>query len=170
MSQDARTKVFIIHLDRAIGSEGLAALAPDPFNPVPFARDAQGRTGPISEYSQIACATGGQYIYVTDPFGLNFYFDLLTDLVGGTWKVDIAIEALDSVATNGAYRFGSNVSVNLDSRTESFFLSPYGIQTSLGQIETDDSRPVVFKREGLDAQTGGDENGGNNDGGGDADE
>jgi hypothetical protein len=162
---NAKTKVFIIHLDAEIGSDGLAGLTPDPANPVPYPRDAKGRTGPISEYSDIACATGGQYIYVADPFGMNHYFDLLTDFVGGPWKVDIAIEGLDSVAANGAYRFGSNVSVNLDSRTETFFLAPLGIQTSLGQIDTDDSRPVVFKREGLESQPGGGDVSGNNDGG-----
>ncbi len=169
VAQAAGTKVFIIHLDRGVGPDGLETMAADPANAVPALRDAQGRTGPLAEFSQLACATGGQYVYVTDPFGLNFYFDLLTDLVGGTWKVDMAIEALDSVTNNGAYRFGANVSVNLDNRTESFFMSPFGIQTSLGKIETDDSRPVVFKRKGLDAARGGQPGGGDgDDGGGDS--
>lgn len=164
--QEAGARVYIIHLDEAIGADGLAALEPDPSNARPFARDAEGRTGPLDEFSQIACASGGQYIYVTDPFALNFYFSLMSDLIGGTWKVDIGVEAFDTVVDNGPYRFGANVGINLDGRTESFFLSPFGNQTSLGQIDTDDTRPVIFKRTARDVDPfGGDGAGGG--GGGD---
>lgn len=146
----AGPRVYIIHLDAAVNAEGLQLIEPDPQNARPYFRDNQGRFGPIEEYSQIACATGGQYIYVADPFALNFYFDLMSGLNGGTWKVDAGVEALGSVRDNNAYRMSAEVQVNFDGRNESFFLDPFGNQTSLGRIETDDTRPVIFRREGLD--------------------
>jgi hypothetical protein len=146
----AGAQVFIIHLDAGIGPDGVGVLAPDPLNVRPYPIDADGRTGPISEYARIACDTGGQYLYVKDPRALHDMFEIMVYLLGGTWKIDISIDALPSVPSNGAYRLGASLTVNLDNRSESWSFSPLGRQTADGLIETDDSRPVVFRREGIE--------------------
>lgn len=164
----AGAEVFVIHLDSGIGPDGVSVLGPDPGNVHPYALDANGRTGPIPEYARIACETGGQYLYVQDPRALNDVFDLMVNLLGGTWKVDLGVDALANAPTNGPYRLGAGLTINLDNRNKNASFSPLGRQTAYGLIETDDSRPVVFRREGLapDRPTPGvPDNAGNNGGG-----
>lgn len=149
-ARSAGAEVFVIHLDTGIGPKGVSVLGPDPANAHPYPLDANGRTGPIAEYARIACETGGQYLYVQDPRALGDVFDLMVNLLGGTWKVDVGVEALATAPLNGPYRLGAGLTINLDNRNKNTSFSPLGRQTAYGLIETDDSRPVIFRREGLD--------------------
>jgi len=145
---EAGATVYIIHLDTALGADGLKVLEPDPENAMPFPRDAEGRFGPLPEYAQIACATGGSYIYVRDPGALLEKFALLTDLIGGLWKVDVSIDTLAGPnIPNGPYRFGGTLTVNADKTSDSFFFSPLGDESAFGVIDEDDSRGLLFKRQ-----------------------
>jgi len=149
---DAGATVHIIHLDKGLGANGLAVLKPDPENAMPFPRDADGRFGPLEEYAQITCATGGNYIYVRDPSALNEKFDILTDIIGGLWKVDVSIDTLARTSIpNGAYRFGGTLTVNADKTPDSYFFSPLGDESAFGTVDKDDSRGLIFRRQGLDA-------------------
>jgi hypothetical protein len=168
-ARSAGAEVFVIHLDTGIGPDGVSVLGPDPGNVRPYPLDANGRTGPIGEYARVACETGGQYLYVQDPRALGDVFDLMVNLLGGTWKVDLGVGALSAATTNGPYRLGAGLTINLDNRNKNASFSPLGRQTAYGLIETDDSRPVIFRREGIPADRptpgvpgGGGNNGGNN--------
>lgn len=145
--KEADLEVIIIHLDTGIGAAGLLELKPDPLNAVPFPRDADGRFGPLDAYARIACETGGHYMYVTDPRALNERFDLVTDLLGGTWKVDVTVEALERAAVPaGPYRIGGVISVTADGKSDPFFMAPLGDEAAFGTVDKDDTRGVIFKR------------------------
>lgn len=148
---EAGATVHIIHLDKALGADGMSELKPDPENAMPFSRDAQGRFGPLAEYAQITCATGGNYIYVRDPAALNEKFDLLTDMLGGMWKVDVSIDTLArATVPNGPYRFGGTLTVSADDSPDSYFMTPLGDESAFGLPDKDDSRGLIFKRQGQD--------------------
>ncbi len=151
-AQMADAEVFILHLDAGLNPDGLAQTAADPRNAVPYPRDANGRTGPIAEYARIACETEGQYIYVAAPEALNFYMNLLVSMLGGTWRVNIGVDALGAASIpNGAYRLGANMTVTLDGRLDNFSLQPFGVEDFVtGTIESDDTRPILFRREGTE--------------------
>lgn len=148
--ETAGAQVIIVHLDHGIGPDGLAALAPDPINAMPVPRDANGRTGPLAEYGDIACRTGGYYLYATDAHGLTEQFNTITALLGGTWKVDVGLETVENIDFNGPYKVSGVLDVSLDNKEKSYFFSPLGNRNSTGIIAEDDSRPVIFKREGRD--------------------
>jgi hypothetical protein len=146
--EEAGAEVIIIHLDHGIGPEGLAKLAPDPINVMPVPRDAEGRTGPLPEFADIACRTGGHYLYATDAEGLAEHFNTITHVLGGTWKIDVGVETLDNIDYNGPYKISGTLDVSLDNKEKTYFFSPIGSRNTTGIIAEDDSRPVMFKREG----------------------
>jgi hypothetical protein len=147
--QEAGARLFIVHLDTGLSADGVAALSPDPLNAAAYGRDSSGRVGPLEEYAQLACQTGGHYLYVTDPSTLTTTFDTLVDLIGGTWEVEVGVESLGQAALfNGAYRLGMDVEVRLDGRNDTYSHNPYGGSVFGGQLDANDTRGVVFRREG----------------------
>lgn len=146
---EAGAKVYIVHLDTGLSAEGLAAVSPDTRNAAILGRDSNGRVGPINEYAEIACRTGGHYMYLTDPAALTDGFDSLVDLIGGTWEVEVGVESLrQSALFNGPYRLGMDIEVQLDGRNDTYSHNPYGGGVFGGQLEANDTRSVVFKRQG----------------------
>ncbi len=57
-------------------------------------RRADGRTGPLEIYSEIACATGGGYQYVKSVDALSEAMGWLPLAMDGLWEVDVAVEGL----------------------------------------------------------------------------
>ena len=146
--QAQEVQVFIVHLDTAIGPKGLAALQPDPANAKPFPRDGNGRFGPIDEYAQIACATNGQYIYVPSPERLSRVMEVMAEMFGGTWGVNVGIAPLEQTQfENAPYRLGSVLEVELGGDRAQYFFSPLG-NNSAAVVGSNDNRPAVFKRQG----------------------
>ncbi|MEL6180910.1 MAG: vWA domain-containing protein, partial [Myxococcota bacterium] len=144
--QEQQIQVFVVHLDTAIGPEGVAAVQADPFNAQPYPRDGDGRFGPLDEYARIACATNGQYVYVPNPERLNRVMELLVDQFGGTWGVNVGIESLEQTQLeNAPYQLGTIMQVTLGDEGRYFF-SPLGNTSSA--IGSSDNRPAVFKRQG----------------------
>ncbi|MFU8804941.1 MAG: hypothetical protein ACNA8W_14100 [Bradymonadaceae bacterium] len=59
------------------------------------ARDANGRIGPIEDYSRIACETQGGYIYVPSAHALRSRGDWLPYALDGLWEIDLVVGAAD---------------------------------------------------------------------------
>jgi hypothetical protein len=55
------------------------------------ARDQNGRIGPIEDYSKIACATEGGYIYVPSAKALRNRAEWLPLVLEGLWEMDVLI-------------------------------------------------------------------------------
>lgn len=111
-------------------------------------RDESGRIGPISEYSQIACATGGNYIYVPAPGALQARAGWLPQVINGLWEVPIVVDAFaeQRVSAGQPYRVQANFSVTLNNQSQTASLSQVGgsVSNSTGADGETDSRPVLF--------------------------
>jgi hypothetical protein len=116
-------------------------VAPDGLNAMPAPRDADGRTGPLSEYAEIACKTGGLYLYATDAAQIQQRFDTVLLALDGTWKVDVGLDSMVNLDSNGAYMLSGALDVSLDDRVKTSTLS------LVDDGEGGDLRAVVFKRE-----------------------
>lgn len=58
--------------------------------------DAEGHLGPIDQYSDLACRTGGSYMYVTRPEQLRPYWGALANAVNGQYSIEADFAALES--------------------------------------------------------------------------
>ncbi len=147
--KEAGARVFIIHLDTKLSGNGVVSLTPDGVNARPYPLNSYGQTGPIEEYSRIACETQGQYIYTEDASSLNSIFTDVANMIGGMWEVEVGVESVANPAVeNGAYRLGMDMSVTLSNRNANYFHAPYG-KLSNSQVPAD-TRTTVFRREGTD--------------------
>ena len=54
-------------------------------------RDASGRVGPVADYEQIACATGGGYLYVPDVDDLSDRAGWLPTTAVGLWELPVTV-------------------------------------------------------------------------------
>ncbi len=65
-----------------------------------------GRTGPIDEYAEVTCQSGGNYFYLTGAQDLRDYADKLPLLVDGQWSIEAEFSALDERVglADGFYR------------------------------------------------------------------
>ena len=69
-----------------------------------------GRTGPIDQFADLACRTGGNYIYVTDPEQMRSYWRILPSMIDGQWSVEADFSLLsDPDVPVGFYQFSSVV-------------------------------------------------------------
>lgn len=65
----------------------------------------EGRLGPIDQYADLACQTGGSYMYVTQPQQMGPYWGALASTVNGQFSVEAEFAALrSSNFPNGWYR------------------------------------------------------------------
>lgn len=55
--------------------------------------DDNGRIGPVDDYAQMACATGGRYIHVKRSDDLPLIMARLPYLIHGAWEVDVKISS-----------------------------------------------------------------------------
>jgi hypothetical protein len=60
---------------------------------MPERRD--GRFGPIQAYSELACATGGNYFYITQQEQLATLVKVLPYVIDGQWSIEADISSLD---------------------------------------------------------------------------
>ncbi len=58
--------------------------------------NAEGRLGPIDYYADVACRTGGSYMYVTQPTQMRHYWNALASAVNGQYSVEADFSALQS--------------------------------------------------------------------------
>lgn len=56
----------------------------------------EGRLGPIDYYADLACQTGGTYMYVTRPTQMRQYWNALASSVNGQYSVEADFSALQS--------------------------------------------------------------------------
>ncbi len=100
-----------------------------------------GRIGPVDDYSRIACATGGGYIYVPDIGDLITQADWLPYALDGLWEVPVNIEAIsrESVPSGQPYLIQTNMAITLggDDNVYSHLPNP-------GATPAGDKRTVVF--------------------------
>ena len=108
-------------------------------------RDPQnGRFGPIDEYSRIACATDGGYIYVKEASGIRPHIDWMPFAMDGLWKVDTVVDVLQNrnVESDDTYLFQTTMSVTLGGTQRGYNFSQTG-----EPIATDDgadTRAAIF--------------------------
>lgn len=107
-------------------------------------RDENGRIGPIEEYSRIACATDGGYIYVKGGAGLRPRMSWLPFAMDGLWKAETAIGALENqeVVGDEAYKLQTTMSVTVGGDTRSYDFSQRGAATT--DDDSADTRAVLF--------------------------
>lgn len=103
-------------------------------------RDANGRVGPIDDYAQVACATGGGYIYVPEPEALSNQLSWLPRVLDGLWEVPVEVNALDRGDVEGdqAYQLQMNMTLTFDGTS-----CPYSLSQK-GTLQSSDTRTVVF--------------------------
>jgi hypothetical protein len=54
-----------------------------------------GRLGPVNAYAEMACETGGNYMYVNEPDHMISYADRIPNTFNGQWSVEMDVSALD---------------------------------------------------------------------------
>ena len=105
-------------------------------------RDSNGRFGPIDDYAQIACATGGGYIYLNNAESLAEQMEWLPFVMDGLWEVDVNVSALSrqTVAPGQPYLVQSSLQVTLagDSKTRTY--------SQKGTEQSRDNRMVIFAK------------------------
>jgi hypothetical protein len=70
---------------------------------------SNGRLGPITEYQELACNTGGHYTYIESAEDLGFFAQRVPYLFDGQWSIKVDISSLDERVglSNGYYRLSS---------------------------------------------------------------
>jgi hypothetical protein len=103
-----------------------------------------GRFGPIGEYSKIACATDGGYIYVKEASGLRPRIDWIPFAMDGLWKVDTIVDVLQNrnVDPDDTYHFQTTMSVTLGGTQRSYDFSQSG--EAISTDDGADTRTVLF--------------------------
>ncbi len=101
-------------------------------------RRADGRTGPLSIYSQIACATGGGYQYVKTPQDLKAAMRWLPYTMDGLWEADVSVNALrrDEYVEGEPSRLSGQFDVTAGTTTRTLEFSQTG-----GDVEGTDTGP-----------------------------
>jgi hypothetical protein len=65
--------------------------------------DDTGRLGPIGAYADLACQTGGNYIYAGSIDQLRVPFRTMPSVINGQWSVETTLSFLDTLS-DGFYR------------------------------------------------------------------
>ena len=104
-----------------------------------IARDENGRIGPIDEYAEIACATGGGYMYYPETGFLSNKIGFLPYIMDGLWETDLTLDAYgrDALQPGQAYSLDTSVQVTVGGNQR-------GKTLRQGSIY-DDERRVLFK-------------------------
>ena len=67
--------------------------------------DEEGHLGPIVEFADLACRTGGSYMYVTEPQQMRPYWRALPSTINGQFSIEADFSALESSdIVDGWYR------------------------------------------------------------------
>ena len=104
-------------------------------------RDENGRLGPIMDYQQLACETGGSFLYAAVDDG-----DLMYSRMEGipwapeaAWDVDFAVEE-PALEPHRSYSLQSELHIG----SATYDLSQNGLDELGGTPESSDSRAIVF--------------------------
>lgn len=103
---------------------------------------SDGHLGPIGPYADLACRTGGNYLYTTKPEQMVDYGRRLPFLFDGQWSVEAEFSALDEEVglEDGFYRFGGAIFGLLGANLGAIFSLP----SDTGAIQhTSDTRPLL---------------------------
>lgn len=105
-------------------------------------RDENGRLGPVDDYAQIACATGGGYIYLSNTESLADQIDWLPFAMDGLWEVDVNIDAISrqSVAPSEPYLVQTTLQVRVDGEAKT------SVYSQKGSDVAQDNRMVIFAK------------------------
>lgn len=79
---------------------------------LPKYRD-DGRLGPINAYADMACRTGGNYLYFTDPLALEPSLRELPSAIDGQWSFEAEINFLDPMRQDAGFYRMSGVFLGL---------------------------------------------------------
>jgi len=106
-----------------------------------IARDENGRIGPVDEYAQIACETGGGYMYFTDVDLLDNKINFLPHVMDGLWEVDVTMDAFNrgELPAGDAFNIQTEFQVTVGGNQRGKRLSQDGVYS--------DDRRVLFAGE-----------------------
>lgn len=114
-------------------------------------RDEFGRTGPIHDYSRIACETGGGYIYVGSPETLASNVEWTPYALDGLWEARVTSSEIvrGKVPLGEALRVHTDMSVSVAGETRTYSFSQIGNLEAGGDSNADDfdNRGVIFTSE-----------------------
>jgi hypothetical protein len=98
-----------------------------------------GRLGPIDGYADLACQTGGNYIYVSEPELMRQWWRNLPNVINGLFSVEADLSAYENQEVEpGFYRISATILGLLGAGSlEQNFSTPAGTRVSA------DSRPIV---------------------------
>ena len=136
-------RVHIVHLDTGFSPELAATLEPDTHAFPPHPRNAQGRTGPLDLHDHIACATGGQHLYITAPAALPDAMRTLGHTLGGGWRTTLQLPQ-PNAHTDIPWRLSTTVNVTIGTQTLTARLAQDGHTTATQDTAASDNRPIVF--------------------------
>lgn len=91
-------------------------------------RDENGRLGPIDDYAEIACATGGGYVYVNNTGALVNNVSWLPYTLDGLWEVDVNVDAFSRQLLPES--------------------SPYLVQATMQVTLSGDAKSAVYSQKG----------------------
>ncbi len=102
-------------------------------------RYTDGRIGPIDVYADIACRTGGNYVYVSEPSLMRQWWRNLPNTVNGLFSVEADLSAYDNdEIAPGFYRMSATILGLLGAGSlETNFSTPVGTRVAA------DTRPLV---------------------------
>lgn len=113
------------------------------------ARDENGRVGPIEEYSQIACATEGGYIYVPSPQALRSRAEWLPFALDGLWEMDVLITEADrgNLFPGQPYKMQSTMNLQLGDLQRTYNFGQQGrVSQAIDDDDAADTRAVFFTK------------------------
>jgi hypothetical protein len=104
-------------------------------------RDDNGRIGPVDEYAQIACETGGSYMYFPDVESLGEKINFLPYAMDGLWEVPLTLDAYNrgELPAGEPFNIQAEFQVTIDGLQRSKNLSQDGLYY--------DDRRVLFAGE-----------------------
>ena len=111
-------------------------------------RDENGRVGPIQDFEQLACQTGGSYSYVPVVTNELLYSRLagLTLWQEAGWEGDVDINEAGSMIPGQPYSLSGSLQIT-QGQTQTYNFSQAGsVQGSPGVESSRDTRPVFFRQ------------------------
>lgn len=112
---------------------------------MPARREADGRTGPISAYSRLACETEGAFKYVKAPGALRRSLEPLPFAMDGLWEASISLDGLTdgNVSPQAPIQLELQTGVQTPSADLVHVFSQSGADEKESSV-SDDNRGVVF--------------------------
>jgi len=101
-------------------------------------RYVDGRLGPIDQFADLTCRTGGTYVYVSEPNEMRDYWRVLPSTIDGQWSVEADFSRfVHADSPHGFYRLSGVALGLLGGRDLAAVLSAPRDQFSL------DTRPII---------------------------